>query len=208
VNVVDAGRPGRVVGGIVFRTEWPEMELRQPQLHRRVKARGNERVVHEPTLPPPGSDCGRGALASQIDIRAFAGPHRGGWSVSTEVVGSLVAGVRREPGSAEERNRSGPYCILWSLPAGCERRSCLWAERRGSDRHRGSLRRCPAPGAAGQRGCAEPARRTATHHRDRSSQLKRYLPEPVRRLDLHDLVMSVTDRVVGGVAPQPKSCPW
>lgn len=34
------------------------------------------------------------------------------------------------------------------------------------------------------------------------ARLKRYLPDPVRRLDLHDLVMSVTDRVATAVAQQ------
>ncbi|GAA1754422.1 SIR2 family protein [Nostocoides vanveenii] len=37
------------------------------------------------------------------------------------------------------------------------------------------------------------------------ARLKRYLPDPVHRLDLHDLVMSATDAVVTGVNDQPLS---
>lgn len=37
------------------------------------------------------------------------------------------------------------------------------------------------------------------------ARLKRYLPDPVRRIDLHDLVMEVTDKVVEGVKDQPLS---
>jgi len=35
------------------------------------------------------------------------------------------------------------------------------------------------------------------------ARLKRYLPDPVRRIDLHDLVMDATDEVVAAVAAQP-----
>ena len=35
------------------------------------------------------------------------------------------------------------------------------------------------------------------------ARLKKYLPDPVRRLDLHDLVMGVVDEVVEGIATQP-----
>lgn len=35
------------------------------------------------------------------------------------------------------------------------------------------------------------------------ARLKRYLPDPVRRIDLHDLVMSVVDGVVDSIAAQP-----
>lgn len=37
------------------------------------------------------------------------------------------------------------------------------------------------------------------------ARLKRYLPDPVRRIDLHDLVMQATDKVVEGVRDQPLS---
>lgn len=37
------------------------------------------------------------------------------------------------------------------------------------------------------------------------ARLKRYLPDPVRRIDLHDLVMEATDKVVEGVRDQPLS---
>lgn len=37
------------------------------------------------------------------------------------------------------------------------------------------------------------------------ARLKRYLPDPVRRIDLHDLVMSVGDGVVDSIAAQPVS---
>lgn len=37
------------------------------------------------------------------------------------------------------------------------------------------------------------------------TRLKRYLPDPVRRIDLHDLVMDATDKVVEGVKDQPLS---
>lgn len=37
------------------------------------------------------------------------------------------------------------------------------------------------------------------------ARLKRYLPDPVRRIDLHDLVMEATDKVVEGVKDQPLS---
>jgi len=35
------------------------------------------------------------------------------------------------------------------------------------------------------------------------SRLKRYLPDPVRRIDLHDLVMGAVDRAVESVREQP-----
>lgn len=35
------------------------------------------------------------------------------------------------------------------------------------------------------------------------TRLKRYLPDPVRRIDLHDLVMDATDKVAEGVRDQP-----
>ncbi|MBO1740738.1 SIR2 family protein [Leifsonia sp. TF02-11] len=35
------------------------------------------------------------------------------------------------------------------------------------------------------------------------ARLKRYLPDPVRRIDLHDLVMRTVDEVVGEIAAQP-----
>lgn len=37
------------------------------------------------------------------------------------------------------------------------------------------------------------------------ARLKRFLPDPVRRIDLHDLVMDATDKVVEGVKEQPLS---
>jgi hypothetical protein len=37
------------------------------------------------------------------------------------------------------------------------------------------------------------------------ARLKRYLPDPVRRIDLHDLVMEATDKVVEGAKDQPLS---
>lgn len=37
------------------------------------------------------------------------------------------------------------------------------------------------------------------------ARLKRHLPDPVRRIDLHDLVMEATDKVVEGVKDQPLS---
>lgn len=37
------------------------------------------------------------------------------------------------------------------------------------------------------------------------ARLKRYLPDPVRRVDLHDLVMEAADKVVEGVRDQPLS---
>lgn len=37
------------------------------------------------------------------------------------------------------------------------------------------------------------------------ARLKRYLPDPVRRIDLHDLVMGVVDGVVDAIAAQPVS---
>ncbi|QMU23450.1 SIR2 family protein [Gordonia rubripertincta] len=37
------------------------------------------------------------------------------------------------------------------------------------------------------------------------ARLKRYLPEPARRIDLHDLVMSIVDDVTGEIAEQPLS---
>lgn len=37
------------------------------------------------------------------------------------------------------------------------------------------------------------------------ARLKRFLPDPVRRIDLHDLVMDATDKVVEGVKDQPLS---
>lgn len=37
------------------------------------------------------------------------------------------------------------------------------------------------------------------------ARLKRYLPDPVRRIDLHDLVMQATDKVAEGVKDQPLS---
>ncbi len=37
------------------------------------------------------------------------------------------------------------------------------------------------------------------------ARLKRYLPDPVRRIDLHDLVMGVVDGVVDSIAAQPVS---
>lgn len=37
------------------------------------------------------------------------------------------------------------------------------------------------------------------------ARLKRYLPDPVRRIDLHDLVMGVVDGVVDSIATQPVS---
>ncbi len=37
------------------------------------------------------------------------------------------------------------------------------------------------------------------------ARLKRYLPDPVRRIDLHDLVMGVVDAVVDSIAAQPVS---
>lgn len=39
------------------------------------------------------------------------------------------------------------------------------------------------------------------------SKLKRYLPDPVHRIDLHDLVMDATDRVVEGIRNQPLTLP-
>jgi len=36
------------------------------------------------------------------------------------------------------------------------------------------------------------------------TRLKRYLPDPVRRIDLHDLVMDATNKVVEGVRDQPQ----
>lgn len=39
------------------------------------------------------------------------------------------------------------------------------------------------------------------------ARLKRYLPDPVRRIDLHDLVMGIVDGVVDSVAAQPVSAP-
>ncbi|WP_345802886.1 SIR2 family protein [Microbacterium sp. AZCO] len=35
------------------------------------------------------------------------------------------------------------------------------------------------------------------------ARLKRYLPDPIRRIDLHDLVMDATDQVVAAIAAQP-----
>lgn len=37
------------------------------------------------------------------------------------------------------------------------------------------------------------------------ARLKRYLPDPVRRIDLHDLVMAATDEIVATIAAQPKT---
>lgn len=37
------------------------------------------------------------------------------------------------------------------------------------------------------------------------ARLKRYLPDPVRRIDLHDLVMETTDKVLEGIKGQPLS---
>lgn len=39
------------------------------------------------------------------------------------------------------------------------------------------------------------------------ARLKRYLPDPVRRIDLHDLVMNATETVAQGVLEQPLSLP-
>lgn len=39
------------------------------------------------------------------------------------------------------------------------------------------------------------------------ARLKRYLPDPVRRIDLHDLVMRATDDVVAAIAAQPVTAP-
>lgn len=48
---------------------------------------------------------------------------------------------------------------------------------------------------------AEPALTTAMA----MARLKRYLPDPARRIDLHDLVMQATDKVIEGVKDQPLS---
>lgn len=39
------------------------------------------------------------------------------------------------------------------------------------------------------------------------ARLKRYLPDPVRRIDLHDLVMRATDEVVASIASRPANPP-
>lgn len=39
------------------------------------------------------------------------------------------------------------------------------------------------------------------------ARLKRYLPDPVRRIDLHDLVMQFVDEIVAQIAAQPTSAP-
>lgn len=39
------------------------------------------------------------------------------------------------------------------------------------------------------------------------ARLKRYLPDPVRRIDLHDLVMGAVDEVVAKIAAQPTNAP-
>lgn len=36
------------------------------------------------------------------------------------------------------------------------------------------------------------------------ARLKKYLPDPVRRIDVHDLIMGVVDEVTAGIAAQPK----
>ncbi len=39
------------------------------------------------------------------------------------------------------------------------------------------------------------------------ARLKRYLPDPERRIDSHDLLMDATDRVVEAIESQPLSVP-
>jgi hypothetical protein len=39
------------------------------------------------------------------------------------------------------------------------------------------------------------------------ARLKRYLPDPVRRIDLHDLLMDATDRIVDHIGEQPLNAP-